>query len=103
MDSFDLEPRYSTNEISGKCLKCLSEHELNSCLMQLLREEGMDETIRSKYEALIDFLKSPESQRLREESERYLAEGKQVAVRISVDEGQPKYNLIIKNEGENRS
>ena len=103
MDSFDLEPRYSTNEISGKCLKCLSEHELNSCLMQLLREEGMDEKVRSKYEALIDFLKSPESQRLREESERYLAEGRQVAVRISVDKGQPKYELIIKNEGENRS
>jgi hypothetical protein len=96
MDSFDLEPRYSTNEISGRCLKCLSEHELNSCLMQLLREEGINEEVRTKYEALIEFLRSPESQRLREESERCLAEGKQVAVRISVDAGQPKYELIIK-------
>ncbi len=96
MDSFDLEPRYSTNEISGKCLKCLSEHELNSCLLQLLREEGINEEVRSKYEALVTFLKSPESQRLREESERCLADGKQVSVRISIDEGQPKYDLIIK-------
>lgn len=96
MESFDLEPRYSTNEISGKCLKCLSEHELYSCLLQLLREDGINEDVQHKYEALVNFLKSPESQRLRIESEKYLAEGKQVSVRISVDEGQPKYELIIK-------
>jgi hypothetical protein len=96
MEPFDLEPRYSTNEISGRCLKCLSEHELNSCLMQLLREEAINEEVRSKYEALVSFLQSPESQRLREESERCLAEGKQVSVRISVSEGRPKYELIIK-------
>jgi hypothetical protein len=96
MESYDLEPRYSTNEISGKCLKCLSEHELNSCLMHLLREEDINEVIRHKYEALLNFLKSPESQRLREESERHLAEGNQVSVRISINEGQPKYELIVK-------
>jgi len=96
MESFDLEPRYSTNEISGKCLKCLSEQELNSCLMQLLREEGINEEVQRKYEALVNFLKSPESQRLRIESEKYLAEGKKVSVRITVNEGQPKYELIIK-------
>ena len=95
-DSFDLEPRYSTNEISGKCLKCLSEHELNSCLMLLLREEGIDKNIQRKYEALVKFLQSPESERLRIESEKYLAEGKQVSVKISMNKGKPKYKLIIK-------
>jgi hypothetical protein len=96
MDSFDLEPRYSTNEISGKCLKCLSEHELNSCLMLLLREEGIDKAVQKKYEALIKFLQSPESEQLRIESEKYLAEGKKVAVRISVNKGRPKYELVLK-------
>jgi hypothetical protein len=96
MESYDLEPKYSTNEISGKCLKCLTEQELNSCLMQLLREEGINPDIQHKYEALVDFLKSPESEQLRIESERYLAEGKQVSVKIIVSEGQPKYELIIK-------
>jgi len=96
MDSYDLEPRYSTNEISGKCLKCLTEHELNSCLMQLLREEKINKDTLRKYEALVNFLKSPESQRLRIESEKYMAEGKKVSVRISVNKGQPKYELIIK-------
>jgi hypothetical protein len=96
MKSFDLEPKYSTSEISGKCLKCLSEQELNSCIMQLLREEAINEDARVKYEALVAFLQSPESQRLRVESERYLAEGKQVSVRISVNKGKPKYELIVK-------
>jgi DNA-binding FadR family transcriptional regulator len=95
-ESLDLEPRYSTNEISGKCLKCLSEHELNSCLMLLLREEGIDKKIQRKYEALVKFLQSPESERLRKESEKYLAEGKQVSVKISMNKGRPKYTLIIK-------
>jgi hypothetical protein len=95
-DSYDLEPRYSTNEISGKCLKCLTEHELNGCLLLLLREENIDDDIRKKYEALLDFLKSPESEQLRIESEKCLAEGKQVSVRITVSEGRTKYELIIK-------
>ncbi len=95
MESYDLEPKYSTNEISGKCLKCLSEQELNSCLMQLLRDEVINKDVQRKYEALVNFLKSPDSKRLRIESEKYLAEGKKVSVRISVNEGQPKYELII--------
>jgi hypothetical protein len=64
--------------------------------MQLLREEGINKDVQSKYEALLNFLQSPESQRLREESEKYLADGKKVSVRISINEGQPKYELIIK-------
>jgi len=96
MESYDLEPKYSTNEISGKCLKCLTEQELNSCLMQLLREEGINPDVQHKYEALIDFLQSPESEHLRIESEKHLAEGKQVSIKITVSEGQPKYQLIVK-------
>jgi hypothetical protein len=64
--------------------------------MQLLREDAINEDVQHKYEALVAFLQSPESERLRKESEKYLAEGKQVSVRISINEGQPKYELIIK-------
>ena len=96
MESYDLEPKYSTNEIAGKCLKCLTEHELNGCLLLLLREEEINEDIKKKYEALLDFLRSPESEQLRIKSEKCLAEGKNVSVRITVSEGQPKYELIIK-------
>ena len=95
MESFDLEPRYSTREIPGKCLKCLAEHELNDCLMQLLREEGEDKEAQQRFEALVSFLKSPESKRLRDESEKCLAEGKQVKVEINFESGKPEYRLII--------
>jgi hypothetical protein len=95
MDSFNLEPRYSTKEIPGKCLKCLAEHELNNCLMQLLREEGEDEEIQRRFEALVSFLRSPDSKRLRDESEKYLAEGRQVSVKINFGGGKPECELKI--------
>ena len=96
MEPIDLEPRYSTNEIPGKCIKCLGEQELNKCLMQLLSDEGANDDIQRKYEALVTFLQSPESQKLRVESERYLSEGKEVAVRIYFVDGKPKYELKVK-------
>ena len=95
MKSFELEPRYSTREIPGKCLKCLAEHELNSCLILLLSQDGEDEEVKQRFEALLDFLQSPDSKRLRDESERLLAEGKEVSLKISFKKGKPKYELII--------
>jgi hypothetical protein len=95
MKSFELEPRYSTNEVPGKCIKCLGEQELNKCLMQMLREEDVDEDVQQKYEALVAFLQSPESIQLRIESERYLSEGKKVSIIIKSKKGKPEYKLKI--------
>jgi hypothetical protein len=95
MDSFDLEPRYSTSEIPGKCIKCLAEQELNNCLLELLNGEENDQKLRQKYEMLLSFLKSPESQILRDESEKYLAEGKKVTLKLSFANGKPGYELNI--------
>jgi hypothetical protein len=63
--------------------------------MELLREEGVDEEVKNKYQALVDFLQSPESKKLRDQSERYLAEGKKVSVVINVENNQPKYELKV--------
>ena len=95
MDPFELEPTYSTNEVPGKCIKCLGEQELNNCIRQLLREEGDIEEVQRKYEALVTFLQSPESTQLRVESERYLAEGKSVSVIIRSKNDKPEYELKI--------
>jgi hypothetical protein len=95
MDSFDLEPRYSTSQIPGKCIKCLAEQELNNCLLGLLRGEGEEKELQQRFETLLAFLKSPESQKLRDESEKYLAEGKKVRVKINFETGKPKYELKI--------
>lgn len=95
MEPIDLEPRFSTKEIPGKCIKCLAEQELGDCLIALLRGEGENKELQQRFETLVSFLKSPESQRLRDESERYLAEGKEVTVKIYFETGEPKYELKV--------
>lgn len=97
MEPIKLEPKYSTNEIPGKCIKCLAEQELNNCLLELLRQgEVGNQEMEQKFEALVSFLKSPESKKLRDESEKYLAEGKQVTVDIRFEAGEPVYELKVK-------
>jgi len=96
----DLEPRYSTKDVPGKCIKCLAEQKLDTCLRELLRSGEDNPEGYQKYEALLAFLQSPESEKLREESERYLAEGKQVTVRIRVESGKFGYELQIENNKE---
>ena len=93
MDTINLDPKHSTGDVPGKCIKCLAEQELNNCLLELLRAEGDDKELTQRFEMLVSFLKSPESVKLRDESERYLAEGKEVTVRISFEDGKPKYEL----------
>ena len=95
MNSFDLEPGYSTSEVPGKCLKCLTERELNNCLLELLGGEESGPKLQQKYEMLLAFLKSPESQKLRDESEKYLADGKKVTLGLSFADGKLKYELKI--------
>ena len=102
MKAFDLEPQYSTTEIAGKCLKCLGEQELNFCLMELLREDHEDEALKERYELIVGFLKSPEFEPLRRESERLLSEGRRVALRVNHDQstGKTHYELIEKDTEE---
>ncbi len=95
MEPIDLNPRYSTKDIPGRCIKCLAEQELDSCLREFLREEPESNDLQQRFEMLISFLKSPESQKLRDESERLLAEGKQVTLRIHFEDGNPRYELKV--------
>ena len=95
MNSFNLEPRYSTSQIPGKCIKCLAEKELDNCLLELLRIDGEDKDVEQRFEMLLTFLKSPESKKLRDESEKYLAEGKKVSVKINFESGKPEYELKV--------
>jgi DNA-binding FadR family transcriptional regulator len=98
--SIDLEPKYSTKEVPGKCIKCLAEQKMDTCLRELLSSEGDNPEQCQRYEALLAFLQSPESEKLREESEQYLAEGKQVVVKIHTQEGKYTYELQIQNKEE---
>ena len=98
MEPINLEPMYSTKYVPGKCVHCLAEQKLDTCLRELLRSEKENPEMYQKYESLLAFLQSPESERLRQESERYLAEGKQVTVMIRIVEGKLKYELQIENK-----
>ncbi len=95
MEPIDLEPRLSTKEIPGKCIKCVAEQELGNCLRELLKGEGRNKELEQRFEALVSFLRSPESKKLRTESEKYLAQGKEVKVKIYSVKGKVKYELKV--------
>jgi hypothetical protein len=90
-----LEPKYSTREIPGRCIKCLAEDQYRDCLRGLLIGENRSKEIQETYDALVSFLESPELQQLRDESERYLAEGRNVTVVLRLDEGGPSYQVKV--------
>ena len=93
MGDIGLTPRYSTKEIPGKCIKCLAEQEYNNCLRELLSGECESKEIMQTYEALVSFLESPELKKFRDESEKLLAEGRDVKVVLHFDEGQLRYEI----------
>ncbi len=95
MEPINLDPRYSTTEIPGKCIKCLAEQELGNCLMELLKGKRKNKELEQRFEALASFLRSPESKKLVDESEKYLAEGKEVKVKIHSGKGKVKYELKL--------
>ena len=95
MEPIDLEPKYSTSQIPGKCLKCLAEQQLDSCLRQLLIEQGDSKQLQERYASILSFLKSPESKKLRDDAEKYLAEGKDVKVKISSQGDEIKYWIEV--------
>jgi len=95
MEPINLDPRYSTQEIPGKCIKCLAEQELDNCLKELLRGEEENKQLEQRFETLVSFLKSPGSKKLLDETEKYLSEGKDVRVRVYTEAGDMKYQLDI--------
>jgi len=95
-EPINLNPRYSIGDVPGRCVKCLAEEELNKCLFEMLKDGVDDKGLIRRFETLVSFLQSPESEKLRTESERHLAEGKQVTVSIHFEDGKAKYELKIK-------
>jgi hypothetical protein len=96
MESIELTPRYSTNEVPGRCIKCLAEEKLFSCMREIFEDEKDTIKLQQKYQILYSFLKSPDLQKLCDETERYMSEGKEINVRVYLEAGKPKYELKIK-------
>jgi hypothetical protein len=98
MESIDLTPRYSTNDVPGRCIKCLAEEKLFSCMRELFADETDISKLQQRYELLYAFLESSELQKLCDETEKCLSEGKEVNVRIYLENDRPKYELKIKEQ-----
>lgn len=94
MDNFDLKPNYTYNEVPGRCLKCLAEKELNTCLFSLLSDQSDDVEIQQRYEALLALLQSPDFEKLRSQAEKLLSDGKQVKVKVNYDKGNIQCELL---------
>lgn len=93
MGDIELEPRYSTRELPGKCIKCLAEQEYGNCMRELLETTTGCEEIKERYEALVAFLKSPELEKLRDEAEFLLSQGKEVRVVLHLEAEGPTYEI----------
>lgn len=95
MSPIEFEPRYSTKGIVGKGIRRLAKQELDGCLRKLLQGEIYNNELSERYEALVSFLKSPQSIKLRDVCEIYLSEGKQVIARICFWHGNSKYQIKL--------
>jgi len=95
MGDIELEPRYTNKEVPGRCIKCLAEQESRNCLWELLNGKGQNRELEKTYEAMITLLTSPELEKLRDESEKYLAEGRNVKIVIHLGEDKPRYEIKI--------
>jgi hypothetical protein len=95
MSDIELKLGYTTKEVPGRCIKCCAEEEARNCLWEILKCEGGNKETEQTYEALITLLTSPELQKLRDESEKYLSEGKNVKIVIHLGDGEPKYEMKL--------
>jgi hypothetical protein len=95
MKDIEMEPKYSTVELPGRCLKCLAEQEYGDCLRALLRGDEGKKELEEKFEAVVSLLKSPDLTKLRSDSEKYLSDGKRVRLVISTEKGEAKYRLEV--------
>ena len=95
MDPIQLDPRYSTREIPGRCIKCLTDQEVGGCLRLLLGNETDNIEIQQRYEALVSFLRSPDMAKCRDECEKYLSAGQEVSVILHLGQGEPTYDIKL--------
>ena len=95
MEPIELEPRYTLHEVPGKCVRCLAEEKLYKCMRELLMSEDGTGELTEEYMLLHDFLESPDLQNLCDETERYLSDGKEVSVKITMEDGTPKYKITV--------
>lgn len=96
MEPIELTPKYTSLDVSGKCLRCLAAKEANDCLYDFLDGDVEDEALLQRFKLLAAFYNSPDLQKLIDQSEKYLSAGKTVSVKLTDNNGELSWELIVK-------
>ena len=97
METIDLEPRYSSCDMTGRCIKCLAEEQLKECIIDLLGDVE-DGTLQARYKALVAFLEAPETKQLIDETELMLSEGKKVRLKLTYENDRLNFETIVEDD-----
>ena len=89
MDFIELFPSLS------HCIETTAREEFWNSVNQHMKGGQEDKKLEEKIELLKAFLESMDFKKLRSQSERYLAEGKQVKFVISWKKGKPSYEMVV--------
>jgi hypothetical protein len=78
------------------CIHAMTKKEYEDALSQLLSGEYGSKNLEEKFRLLNILLKEMDFKQLRQESERYLVEGKNVKFIFYLKKGIPKYEMQVK-------
>ena len=81
-------------------MKCLAEAQYRDCLRELLRGGSEGKELEETYEGLVSLLESTELQKLRDECEGHLADGRDVKVVLHLAQGEPRYEIKVGQQSE---
>lgn len=77
------------------CIETVTKREYRETLRQLLTAEGESEELQGRAELLGTFLAAADFRKLRQESEKYLVEGRKVTFVFYFGEGTPQYDMRV--------
>ncbi|RPJ63474.1 MAG: hypothetical protein EHM12_02190 [Dehalococcoidia bacterium] len=79
------------------CIHTVAKKEYNDVLRRLLSVNSGRKKLEEKLELLIIILKDMDFQQLRQESEKYLVEGKNVKFIFHLENGSLEYEMSVTN------
>ena len=77
------------------CIETVMKREYRETLRQLLTAGEENEQLGKKLELLRTFLETMDFKQLRQESEKYLAEGRTVKFVLYLEDGTPKHEMPV--------
>jgi hypothetical protein len=77
------------------CVETMAKKEYSETMKKLLTAEEQSESLEEKLELLRLFLEEANFKSLREESEKYLIQGKQVKFTVYLEAGKPRWDSQV--------